>query len=117
MRPWVPRYDFAASLLRPWRLCCVLGRSKDAVRSRGTCEGSLTGVPYILCLWNKFLGRDWGLKITIFVVLFFFKVHTPHVKINLNLQNRTFFQTTIRKIWVGTPLQKVKQRILYLIYA
>jgi len=42
VRPWVPRYDFAASLLRPWRLCCVLGRSKDAVRSRGMCEGSLT---------------------------------------------------------------------------
>jgi len=39
--PWVPRYDLAASLLRPWRLCCVLGRSKDAVRSRGMCEGSL----------------------------------------------------------------------------
>jgi len=42
VRPWVPRYDFAASLLRPWRLCCVLGRSKDAVRSRGMCEGSLS---------------------------------------------------------------------------
>jgi len=41
VRPGVPRYDFAASLLRPWRLCCVLGRSKDAVRSRGMCEGSL----------------------------------------------------------------------------
>jgi len=45
VRPWVPRYDFAASLLRPWRLCCVLGRSKDAVRSRGMCEGSLRESP------------------------------------------------------------------------
>jgi len=34
VRPWVPRYDLAASLLRPWRLCCVLGRRKVAVRTQ-----------------------------------------------------------------------------------
>ena len=34
VHPWVPRYDPAASLLRPWRLCCFLGRSKVAVRTQ-----------------------------------------------------------------------------------
>jgi len=34
VRPWVPRYNLAASLLRPWRLCCVLDRSKVAVRTQ-----------------------------------------------------------------------------------